>query len=231
MPADLPLTPIELWNWGLQNRTGRLHQQPPDAVRIALFPRHTATISELGVCFYGIYYTSIEVMEQGWMHRGRNVKRPKSLQAAYDPLVADVIYLFPEKGSNRYWVCHLSDRSREFRGASFWDVWQVRDQQKSTVGKAKVTSNAKKRELEEFVIDKISDAERKAPDTSGISNAERVRSINENKRTEKARERESKAIRQKPTLSENGAKIVHISTPEPDVDYPDFIDELFEDDD
>lgn len=231
MPADLPLTPIDLWNWGLQNRTGRLHQQPPDAVRIALFPRHTATISELGVCFYGIYYTSIEVMEQGWMHRGRSVKRPKSLQAAYDPLVADVIYLFPEKGSNKYWVCHLSDRSREFRGASFWDVWQVRDQQKSTVGKAKMTSNAKKRELEEFVIDKISDAERKAPDTSGISNAERVRSINENKRTEKARERESKAIRQKPTLSENGAKIVHISTPEPDVDYPDFIDELFEDDD
>lgn len=102
MPTDLPTTPVHLWNWGLQHRTGRLHQAVPDALRVALLPRKTASLSELGACLFGLYYTSPEFLQLGWTYRGRAVKRPATLEAAYDPLVADQIYLFPEKGSNKY---------------------------------------------------------------------------------------------------------------------------------
>ncbi|GAB2692313.1 Mu transposase C-terminal domain-containing protein [Aliiglaciecola aliphaticivorans] len=231
MPTDLPTTPVHLWNWGLQHRTGRLHHAEPDALRVALLPRKTASISELGACLFGLYYTSPEFLQLGWTHRGRTVKRPATLEAAYDPLVADQIYLFPEKGSNKYWICNLADRSREFRGASFWDVWQARDEQKKTTGKAKVQSGAKKRQHEEFVIDKISHATKVAPDTSGIPNAQRVRAINENKRQEKARERAEKARRPDADSNRRPGKVIHLSDPEPDLDYPDYVDELFGDDD
>lgn len=231
MPTDLPTTPIHLWNWGLQHRTGRLHQADEDALRIALLPRKTATLSELGVCLFGIYYTSSELLQLGWTYRGKDVKRPVNMEAAYDPLVADRIYLFPERGNNKYWVCNLADRSREFQGASFWDVWQLRDEQKMTTGQARVQSKAKKRQHEQFVIDKIAQAEKTAPDTSGISNAERIRSINENKREEKARERTEKAHNPVTKDNRKPGKVIHLVNPEPDLDYPDYIDELFGEDD
>ncbi|MCA0952144.1 Mu transposase C-terminal domain-containing protein [Shewanella chilikensis] len=231
MPTNLPTTPIHLWNWGLQHRTGRLHQADEDALRIALLPRKTATLSEQGACLFGIYYTSSELLQLGWTHRGKDVKRPANMEAAYDPLVAERIYLFPEKGSNKYWVCNLADRSREFREASFWDVWQLRDEQKRTTGQARMQSKAKKRQHEQFVIDKIAHAVKSAPDTSGISNAERIRAINENKREEKARERNEKAHRPETNDKIKPGKVIHLSNPEPDLDYPDYIDELFGEDD
>lgn len=231
MPRDLPTTPIHLWNWGLQNRTGRLHLAESASLRVALLPRKSASISELGACLFGVYYTSSEFLQLGWTHRGKSVKRPKALEVAYDPMVADYIYLFPEKGSNKYWVCKLADRSREFRGASFWDVWQTRDAQKKTIGGAKVQSGAKKREHEEFVIDKISTAIKKAPDTSNIPNTQRIRAINENKRQEKTRERAEKAFRQNNDDNHDMGKVIHLSNSEPDLDYPDYVDELFGDDD
>lgn len=231
MPADLPLTPIHLWNWGLQHRTGRLHQADPTALRIALLPREKATLSEHGACLFGLYYSSSEMLQLGWTHRGRQIKRPVSLDAAYDPLVADQIYLFFDKGSNHHWVCKLTDKSREFRGASFWDVWQVRDEQKKTTAAAKVRSKTYKRQHEEFVLEKIRAAEKAAPDTSNIPKAERIRAINENKRTEKERERSEKA--QRPALDKQhpSAKVIPFSGNEPTLDYPDYIDELFGDDD
>ncbi|WP_338592906.1 transposase (plasmid) [Shewanella khirikhana] len=231
MPTDLPMTPIQLWNWGVQNRTGRLHQQDPDAVHIALLPRQKATLSDLGACVFGLYYTSSEILQQGWTHRGRDVKRPASLEAAYDPLVADRIYLFPEKGSNKFWVCNLADRSREFRGASFWDVWQVREEQKKSSGLARITSGTKKREHEEFVIDKIAQAEKKTLADYGLTAAERIRAINDNKRVEKAKERAEKARRPEPDETRLPADVVHLSKQDPDLDYPDYIDELFGEDD
>lgn len=231
MPTDLPSIPIQLWNWGLQHRTGRLHQADDDALRVALLPRKKATLSELGACLFGLYYTSAELLQLGWMHRGRGVKRPASLEAAYDPLVADRIYLFPEKGSNKHWVCSLADRSREFRGASFWDVWQVRDEQKRTTAKAKDHSKYQRRIHEEFVIDKIAQAEKAAPDTSGRSDTERVRAINDNKRQEKSRERVEKAIRPDFGDCKPIGEVIHLTEQEPDLDYPDYIDELFTEDD
>lgn len=230
MPTDMPATPILLWNWGVQHRTGRLHQADEEALRIALLPRKMATLSDLGACLFGLYYTSPELLRLGWMHRGKDVKRPAYIEAAYDPLIADRIYLFPKKDSNKFWVCNLADRSREFRGASFWDVWQVRDEQKRTTAQASVQSKAKKREHEEFVSEKIAQANKVSPDTSGISNAERIRAINENKNEERARERTKKAHRPNTHENHESGNVNHITDSEPDLDYPAYIDELFGED-
>jgi hypothetical protein len=33
----------------------------------------------------------------GWLHRGKDVSKPESVEIAYDPAVADVVYLLPRK--------------------------------------------------------------------------------------------------------------------------------------
>lgn len=73
-----------------------------EAIRISLMPRTKATVSELGVSVFGVHYTSREIVERGWLHRGKGVRRPVGLQAAYDPSSADTIYLFPSQNSGEY---------------------------------------------------------------------------------------------------------------------------------
>ncbi|MDV6328545.1 DDE-type integrase/transposase/recombinase [Idiomarina sp. Sol25] len=230
MPTDLPNTPLHLWNWGIQNRTGRLRQTDSDALRIALLPRSSVTVSERGVSLSGLYYTSPEIVRLGWTHRGRDVKRPKKMMAAYDPLSADNIYLFYEKGSNKYWKCSLTDLSRQYRGSSFWDVWQLREEQKKVSAKAKVAAKESRRQHEEFVLEKISQAEASSPNKSERPNSERISAIKNNRSNEKQLERQSKA----PTpdnRNKKSAEIIPLNKTSPDLDYPDYIDELFEDDD
>ncbi len=233
MPADLEMTPLSLWNWGIQNRTGRLRAASEEALRISLLPRAKATVSELGISVFGVYYTSSEIMKSGWLHRSKDIRRPVGLQAAYDPASADHIYLFPYKGKNDYWVCTLTDRSREFQGSSFWDVWQVKDAQKKSKAKTKLKAEEQKRLHEEFVAKTIKEAERKFPDTSHISNAERIRGIQGNKAQEKESERGITFYKPEKTGKGEPAKVLPLNggPQEEDYSYPDYTEELFDDED
>jgi transposase InsO family protein len=233
MPADLEMTPLSLWNWGIQNRTGRLRAVSEDALRISLLPRVKATVSELGISVFGVYYTSSEIMKSGWLHRSKDVLRPVGLYAAYDPASADHIYLFPSKGKNDYWVCPLTDRSREFQGSSFWDVWHVKDAQKRSNAKTKLKAEEQKRLHEEFVAKTIEEAGRKAPETSHMSNAERIRAIQGNKAKEKEVERGVPFYKPKKTGKREPAKVISLSggSQKEDYSYPDYTEELFDDED
>ncbi|WP_432734475.1 transposase [Maridesulfovibrio sp. FT414] len=233
MPADLEMTPLSLWNWGIQNRTGRLRVASEEALRISLLPRAKAALSELGISVFGVYYTSSEIMKSGWLHRSKDVRRPVGLYAAYDPASADHIYLFPYKGKNDYWVCTLTDRSREFQGSSFWDVWQVKDAQKRSNAKTKLKAEEQKRLHEEFVAKTIKEAERKSPDTSHMSNAERIRGIQGNKAQEKDSERGVPFYKPEKRRKDEPAKVLSLndSSQEENYNYPDFIDEFFDDED
>jgi len=229
MPADLPMTPLSLWNWGLQHRTGRLRVVSEDALRVSLFPRTKGTLSELGLCIFGIYYTSQEMVKQGWLHRGKEVSRPESFEVAYDPAVADVIYLFPRKNSAEYWLCGLTERSREFRGCSFWDVWQTTAKQKKAIAESRLVSDQKRRELENFIESKIKLATSQSAETDGLSNAERISAIRNN-RQEAKKERQRTTNISKPNTNKEPAEVIPLTKQPDDYSYPSFIDELFEDD-
>jgi hypothetical protein len=232
MPTDLPMVPLQLWNWGLQHRTGRLRSANEDALKVSLLPRVKATLSELGVCVDGMYYTSAEVIEKGWMHRSKNTNRPASIEAAYDPAVADYVYLFPEKNKLEYWCCKLTDRSREFRGSSFWDIWKIKTKQKKTTAKSKTDASKNRRIHERFVADKIEQAD-KIFIADDRSNKKRISAINSNKDTERENERKIKPS--SPFQNEEkrvSAIVIPISNQDQDdYSFPDYTDDLFDDED
>jgi hypothetical protein len=231
IPADLPLVPLHLWNWGIQHRTGRLRSASEDALRVSLMPRVKASISELGISAFGIYFTSPEVIQEGWLHRSSSVSRPVNLEVGYDPASADNIYLFPKKNSAEYWTCKLAERSREFSNCSFWDVWQVQDQQKQVMAQADQLSEKKKREHERLIKSKIKSASSKSPNTNGFTNAEHIAAINNNKRKEKKLERQDSAYRPPDVVNKKPAQVIHLGEPKTeDFSYPDHIDELFDED-
>jgi hypothetical protein len=230
MPNDMALTPLNIWNWGIQHRTGRLKNVSEQALKIALLPRQKVHLSDFGVSCFGAYYTSKELLASGWLHRNGD-RRVTGLQAAYDPAVADYIYLFPKKDSSEYWVCSLTDRSRQFRGKSMWELWASQEEQRKATSSAKVAETTSKRDLENLVSDTIKNAERSRPAINKQqSKAETVRGIRDNRRRERDAQRAQQTKTRQPESSKPKSEVTYLHGKPDDGAFPDFLDELFGDD-
>lgn len=229
MPNDMALTPLNIWNWGIQYRTGRLRNASEEALRIVMLPRQKAYLSDLGVSCFGAYYTSKELLASGWLHRNGD-RRVTNLYAAYDPAVADCIYLFPEEGSSEYWVCSLTDRSRQYRGKSIWELWAIQEQQRQATSAAKVAETTSKRNLENLVSQTIKDAERSRPTVFKQSKAETVRGIRDNRKLERDAQRAEQTKARQSDSSKPKSEVTYLHGKPDDGGFPDFIDELFGDD-
>lgn len=225
MPADLPSIPIHLWNWGLQNRTGRLRKANAESVRIALLPRNQASVSAQGICIFGVYYSGPEIVELGWMHRSDKSTRPKKVEVAFDPNFADEIYLFHTVGSRDHWVCRITDLSREFRGQTFWEVWRKQKQIEMQGSKDQLHADKLRKHHENRVEDIISSAIKQTPKQTA-TNVDRMKGVSYARSDQLAKERELR--RPKRPERQQTAKVVHLTPPEDSDEYPDFEDELFD---
>lgn len=228
MPDELVPTPINLWEWGIKNRSGRLRSAHPDLIRLALLPRQKVTVSNLGINCFGEYYTSSELLKSGWLHRDSSLGRIE-LEAAYDPADAEQIYLFPEKGINTYWVCSLSDRSRQFRGQTMWELWASKERQKKATAKAKIVDETSKRQLENMIDDTIKKALQARPLDPASSKAELIRGIRQNRTEERDKERQAQKAMPAPS-SKTRADVTYLHDKPEDGSFPDFLEDLFGDD-
>ncbi|AHC16016.1 Transposon Tn7 transposition protein tnsB [Salinispira pacifica] len=236
MPTDMPSVPINIWNWGIQHKSGRLRAVNEDSVRIALLPRKVVTISDYGIRFFGAYYSSAELVKSGWLLRTER-KLSSSFMAAYDPVSVDRIFFFPEPGKNNYWECFLTDRSREFRGITLWEMKARIREVRNTNAKAKVPARQKKRELEKLIQETIKGAVEQRPSNIDLSKRERISGIQNAREIELNRERTArKENSTKKATDDNQTEIIQFPRDESenveddDASYPDLSDILFEDD-
>lgn len=191
MPADMPLIPIEIWHWGIQHRTGKLRTVDADILSVALLPRQKATLSDLGLKIFGVYYHCKQITEKGWLHRKSSVTRPKYFQVAYDLGDAAKVYIFYEENSLKYWEATLADRSREFQDCSWWEIWQIQDIQKKTTANQTIKSSLALAELEKQNLE-ILERAKKLKNPSNESKTSQINTIQENRRVEKGIERINK---------------------------------------
>lgn len=228
MPTDLPSIPVHLWSWGLQNRTGRLRKADSESLRAALLPRQKATTSEKGVCLFGLYYSSPEIISSGWLHRVKHSNRPSEVTVAYDPNVADRIYLFHKASSLEYWTCKLTDLSREYRNSSFWEVWRKQREKKKAFAKQKLAAD-KTRALHEERIEKLIGSAIKRTPRPSATNSERMAKVGSARADQLEKERAQK----RPTSlkTELPGRVVSLRANADDEEYPDFEDVLFDDGD
>lgn len=230
MPAEVPSIPIKIWEWGLQNKSGGLRAVDLERFRITLLPRKKVRISEYGISLFGLYYTSQEVLGEGWLHREKGNKRPQTLEAGYDPGLADVIYLFPIEDKGKFWRCTLTDRSRRFRGMSFWEVWDLQFEEKNHEANYKADALVKKSELLEKIDYILQNAQSQVPKDLD-SDRQRVKAIKDNKKTAKHDERKKRAQSNNsiPKQSET-AKVLPIKNrTEDDYSFPTYVPGLFDD--
>ncbi len=229
IPESIPNVPVKIWNWGISNLTGKLRNADLNLVKVNLMPHAMATISENGICLFGCYFTSSKAIELGWFHR-KISNRPAKISVAYDMRSADKIYIRPSDDLSEYWTCELSDRSRRFRGMTFWDVLKIRRDEKKSNNDSKLDSLLEKGILIADIEEIISKAIANKPNHEVISSNLKNGEIHKNKKLEKNKEREATAFRLGVQSSDSKDNVVPIKEKN-SFKYPDLNSLLFEEDD
>jgi hypothetical protein len=137
--------PIELWNWGIENRAGHLKSLPRDIVRVNLLPEASASVTEKGIYFEGLYYTCDLAKADGWFVKARQGRRWK-VRVAHDPRNMSVIYLRLDHG-RRVEPCEILERSRAFRDR---DLYECRDYWNVHAAGSQASATRKHRSRSEF---------------------------------------------------------------------------------
>ncbi|HQT61414.1 MAG TPA: DDE-type integrase/transposase/recombinase [Acidiphilium sp.] len=234
---SVPAIPVELWEWGRQNRSGAMRSFPQDRVLYCLLPRDTAMVTELGIRFKSAYYTCALAMEQRWFDKARQEKRWQ-IEVAYDPRCLDYIYLAADDGEQSFHECTMTPRSRALRQVSLPEIEQQyffdQDQKANREQQSQMARLDVATEIE-AVVEK---AKQKQPKLRRGSNASRTKDIRANRAAEREIRRDEEAFRPGQPSTDPGQHSGEVvpfprsvtAEDEPDYSMPS-IDEILGDDD
>jgi putative transposase len=191
LKENLVPTPLNLWNWGMQNRYVGLHVKTRDQIRLALMPRGTATVTHDKGIFFNkkkIGYTCEEIENDGWFEKARQ-KRWK-VPISFDPRNQEYIYILREE-KFEYIPCKLLP---EFE--AYIDLFdeEIELTQLTVLANnyiAQTEINNIKSNLNSEVLKTINEGIEKTEKVRGnmYSDSELLRGTKENRTDEKERER------------------------------------------
>jgi putative transposase len=125
-PRDFMVTdsveprPMDLWAWGIKNRSGHLLTPDEEFVKLNLLPGDQATVTEKGIRFRKVYYTCDRAVKEHWFATARQSGSWR-IDIAYDPRDTSTLILRLPK-SNAIERCQLMRACSEFERRSWEDV-------------------------------------------------------------------------------------------------------------
>ena len=110
--------PLQMWNWGIRNQSGKLHYQPRDIVRASLLPQEEASVTRDGIFFNKLLYTSPRERRESWSSLAR-IGGTWRVPIIYDPRETDWIYVLHE---GHLEVAQLKSRHDGYRRRDWYEV-------------------------------------------------------------------------------------------------------------
>jgi len=191
---NIAAVPIDLWNWGIENRSGSLRQYPEDLVRFSLLPVDEATVTLNGIRVRGLFYTCQKALEERWFDKARQRGNWK-VKVSYDPRNLDEIYLHDPVAPMRFQFCQLTERSRAHRQISVWELGQLQVAEKQTSARRQPRQQLAAADLSASIEGIVSDAVEQQGAQSRESAARRTRNIRANRADEKQANRDVETFR------------------------------------
>ena len=207
LPNDLPYNPLDLWEWGIQYRTGRLRRPNSDIVKVNLLPHTEATVTEKGLKLFNCYYTCKEALDWGWFEG--NYNGPKKVTIAYDLYSANVIYLRLNDNYSTFITAALAPRSRAYQDLTMWEVWQRNDINADVAATSSLKSRAGSVNLVNDLETIVSRSKAFQPTNKPSTKSEKVTGIRENKRIERQNERVNKYGNQNENIQSDNVTSLH----------------------
>ena len=193
---DVPPVPRELWNWGIQNRTGRLKQVPEDIVKLNLLCQGEAIVTGSGIQFKGMYYSCESALREQWFIQAR-AGRSWRVKVAYDPRTTNEIYLWLDDG-RRFETCTLLEREDRYRNKRFEEVEDLLAIERQRYREQETSELQALVELQAYTREIVKEAEKltnEAIEKSEIKDRERVKGIKTRRQQEKEANREKETLR------------------------------------
>lgn len=186
---DVQPIPLELWNWGIKNRTGKLRSFNESSVKIQLLPRGKATVNYKGIHFKGISYSCDRAIQENWFENAR-MKGSWKIELAYDPRNMSHVYILNDL-DNSFEACYMLEVSKRYESLSLDEITYWKRQERFLEKK----QNHKQLQKDvdyiadvEAIIKKAEKAKNAQRDLT-LSKAEQVGAIRDNRKVEKEKQR------------------------------------------
>jgi putative transposase len=184
--------PINLWRWGLKHRSGCLRKQDIETVRLNLLPEAEASVTQNGIYFSNLHYTSELALKEQWFERAGE-RGTWKIPVAHDPRTRSRIYLRLDNGK-RLETCHLVPGDKAFLDR---DWYETLDEFESRKQRIEVNQTRHQRSMADYhastqqVIDAAK--EENAMSRIDMSDRSRIMGIRANRKQERDLEREANA--------------------------------------
>lgn len=186
----LTACPLDLWKWGVRNRSGSLKRLDLDYVRLNVMPRGTARITAKGIHFQKGYYTCSAAVREEWFAKAR--KETWTVEVSYDPRNLGILYILDPQMEKGYEVCRLLECSSDLLGVSLFEEEEVDICKKGTEVQKEDDNQARRLvrdKQSEDIVKNATKATRAALDPN-MSNTERTADVRYNRDDEKQFQRQ-----------------------------------------
>lgn len=202
---QVELYPQDLWNWGIENRSGHLRTIPRETVRLNLLPRKNVSVTEHGIHFEKeIYYTCNLAREEGWFEHARQCGSRK-IEVAYDPRDLTNVYL-PLNNGREIEVCYLTPAAKVFQLRDWYsaaDYFESKTERKLENQIRELQSDAEFHAKQQRIILRATEKTQLAKQENGKQSK---KSQTENIRQNRAEERELERSRNYFDLTNDNSK-------------------------
>ncbi|MFD2170073.1 Mu transposase C-terminal domain-containing protein [Tumebacillus lipolyticus] len=209
--------PLQLWNWGIANRSGKLRSTSEKLVRLHLLPQENATVTYKGIKFKQMMYGCDRALREGWFPKARQ-KGSWKVKVAFDPRNMSAIYIWDE-ATGDFEPCHLLSHEERYENKTLDEVLYLLEYEKHMKRdsdydqlQAKVDFAA---EVEEIVKTAVKTVGKKQ--THSISAAQKTKRIKDNRRFEREQRRQEEAFILTPKI-EKPAEVIPL-VPKQEEDY------------
>ncbi|MPR13198.1 DDE-type integrase/transposase/recombinase [Microvirga tunisiensis] len=193
--------PIDLWNWGIINRSEALPTASVDEVALNVMYPDKAKVTSKGIEFNGDFYSCPTALREEWFSIARKQEWHEAI--SYDPRDLGTFYLRNSKLPNGYEVCSLLDPNSSRAGKTLVEVQELdhayKDNLAATENERQSRRIQSRREMR--AVEKRAIAEAKAIGSPEGTKTARLASIRENR----SQEREAQRARERFNLAQSNA--------------------------
>lgn len=184
--------PIQLWNWGIENKKGRLRVVDREVLRLNILPKGKASVSRAGIRFKGLYYASQKALEEQWFIKSK----VRSIEIVYDPRCMNNIYILHDDGKS-FESCYLLEPSEQYKDCileeivfNFELISELKEMEKNRQNQLNIDID---NEIEKIISEAKKEKSREI-DYNQSSN-KKLKGIKNNRAVEKEINRESEAFK------------------------------------
>jgi hypothetical protein len=183
MRGNVTAIPANLWDWGIRNCSGALRSFPVEQVRFSVMPTDRATVTERGIRFKGLYYSSDCAVRDSWFSKARS-KKKWPVSVSYESRDMASVYVWNEDDKT-YDRCSLLDWNDKNSGKCLEEIVFEQHKEKLAAKQLKASEIEAKVNLNAEIDAIVAEALAQSQGLPSKSKRERISNIKENRRNER----------------------------------------------